>query len=528
MKKKILLVSLASTLAIGTSVAAVLFSRSVTTNDVIGSTDLTLTIEAGEITTSTTYTSEIATFEHATDATKSSATKNTVEFEYWAVSYGTQSETKYNYFQGGIGYIKNTKGHELRSLSSVTYQGYGNFQVGWGWLVDDAIKYERYETISAGTPFDFEGDKPNYVILTSLSYSPASVTQLVFSYDSKCEASEDPYYTHSDGLKYYLYDDHAKVLGFSGSSVPDVVIPDTVKGLPVTIIGDSAFKNDSTVETVTLGANVVELEEHSLRCSNLETVSGISQLKRIGYNALSGSQLSGTITFGPNLESIAGSAFYGCNSITTVVFNDDCTASVNNGAFNHSTGIVSCHIGAKMTGSIPTFYGASSLTTFTVGAGNTKYIAFDGVLYYISGADIQGLVFPMGKTSYVAPNDSRVNRLNYEFAEYSLVETVDLGDYIQVLDGSAFISCANLTTVTGNAVTFVGYEAFRDCTSLVSMTLPDTLERIDGIAFKGCTSLTSITYTGTVAQWEAFAKSSDWNEGSSLTQIVCSDDTIIL
>ena len=52
-------------------------------------------------------------------------------------------------------------------------------------------------------------------------------------------------------------------------------------------------------------------------------------------------------------------------------------------------------------------------------------------------------------------------------------------------------------TVTYNGttynVTYIYYEAFRDCPTLTSVTMPESVTIIEGSAFKGCTGLTSIT-----------------------------------
>ena len=52
-------------------------------------------------------------------------------------------------------------------------------------------------------------------------------------------------------------------------------------------------------------------------------------------------------------------------------------------------------------------------------------------------------------------------------------------------------------TVTYNGttynVTYIHYEAFRDCPTLTSVTMPESVTIIEGGAFKGCTGLTSIT-----------------------------------
>jgi hypothetical protein len=70
-----------------------------------------------------------------------------------------------------------------------------------------------------------------------------------------------------------------------------------------------------------------------------------------------------------------------------------------------------------------------------------------------------------------------------------------LGGYNVVAIGdNAFDSCSTLTSVTiPNSVTDIGYRAFYFCTSMMFITIPDSVTSIGDGAFINCRSMTSIT-----------------------------------
>ena len=58
----------------------------------------------------------------------------------------------------------------------------------------------------------------------------------------------------------------------------------------------------------------------------------------------------------------------------------------------------------------------------------------------------------------------------------------------------AFLGCSSLTSITiPNSVTSIGDRAFDDCGSLTSITIPNSVTSIGWAAFRGCSSLTSIS-----------------------------------
>ena len=71
----------------------------------------------------------------------------------------------------------------------------------------------------------------------------------------------------------------------------------------------------------------------------------------------------------------------------------------------------------------------------------------------------------------------------------------------------AFMDCSSLISVTiGNGVTSIGGEAFYDCRNLTSITIPNSVTRIGNSTFSGCTRLTSITIPNSVTSigYQAF------------------------
>ncbi len=73
------------------------------------------------------------------------------------------------------------------------------------------------------------------------------------------------------------------------------------------------------------------------------------------------------------------------------------------------------------------------------------------------------------------------------------------GSTVTSIARNAFSSCSSLTSVTiPNSVTSIGYGAFNDCISLTRITIPNSVTSIGHGAFYHCASLTSITIGNSV------------------------------
>ena len=81
------------------------------------------------------------------------------------------------------------------------------------------------------------------------------------------------------------------------------------------------------------------------------------------------------------------------------------------------------------------------------------------------------------------------------------IGTIVFDDSITTIGEEAFYDCVSLTSVTiPDSVTTIGSNAFRDCSSLTSVTIPDSVTTIGESAFSNCRSLTSV-YISDISAW---------------------------
>ena len=71
------------------------------------------------------------------------------------------------------------------------------------------------------------------------------------------------------------------------------------------------------------------------------------------------------------------------------------------------------------------------------------------------------------------------------------IRSVQIGDGVTSIGGSAFSGCSSLTSITiPDSVTSIGGNAFSSCSRLTSITIPDDVTSIGDNAFYGCNILT--------------------------------------
>ena len=223
------------------------------------------------------------------------------------------------------------------------------------------------------------------------------------------------------------------------------------------------------------------------------TISGTGDIQAYDWNSTPWAYYSDKITtliINEGVTSIGIGNFLECSNLTSVTIPDSVT-NIRGWAFFACSSLTSVNIPDSVTriGS-DAFAGCSSLTS----------VNLPDSLTYIGGWAFSNT--PFYSELYDDINNWENDMLylkKYLVGAKSNIVTANIRAGTKLVAGGAFHDCSSLISVTiPDTVKSIGDVAFGGCSSLASLMIPEGVTDIESQAFSDCSSLTSVTIPNTV------------------------------
>ena len=150
--------------------------------------------------------------------------------------------------------------------------------------------------------------------------------------------------------------------------------------------------------------------------------------------------------------------------------------------------------------------------------GNNVAVTYKGSSYDAYNNEYSGEVTIPETVTYNGTTYSVTSIGNYAFELCTSLTSITIPNSVTSIGKYAFDDCTSLTSITiPNSVTSIGDNAFEDCSSFTSVTIPNSVTSIGEGTFFICTSLTSITIPNSVTS----IGGETFNGCSSLKTVIC-------
>ncbi len=339
---------------------------------------------------------------------------------------------------------------------------------------------------------------------------------------------------NDDGTWEYTTDNYgrATLVTFApATGVTDVSIPASFDNKKLTTIGKRAFKDRTTLKSITIPASVTTIGGQAFyACSSLETLTipeGVKAIEERSFGACSSLK---SVSIPATVTKIGAQAFSDCVALTYIDLPNGITYIEQN-AFQKCTSLTSVTLPAGISSiGMWAFYNCTNLSSVVflgykpdIGNDAFKGIAANASATYMPdfGYSFDGAMIA-GLTLKKLTSSGTVTQGGIAW-KYTLNQDVITDQETMTINGTEPQATGALTipaTLVGYPVTTISEYAFANYSSLTAVTIPEGVDTIGAGAFYLCRGLTAVTLPASVTKIEDGA----FTQCAALTTITVAPD----